>query len=286
MSMSSALAKVTENILRQLESGEALPWRKPWNVPCPMSAGGRRYSGVNRVILSCANFRDHRWVTFNEAKKRGGSIRKGEKGTQVILWKTYQRVEEDETARSGLISQTFTVFNLEQCDGVEVAEAVSPSLFDADIEESLNATIRGFESCPPIKFGGHRACYYPKHDVVQMPFQHHFESPSAYASVMLHELAHSVGHPSRLNRFDPNAPIVKSDTSYGFEEMVAELTSAMICSEIGIIDQGNQNAAYIQSWIRGMKEQKTFLSKASALAERSASFILGRNHDGKNITNT
>ena len=249
-----------------------------------MSAGGRRYSGVNRVILSCADFRDHRWITFNEAKKRGGTIRKGEKGTAVILWKKTRRDEEDETSKNGLISQTFTLFNLEQCDGVEIAETFSPSLFDADILDSLNATIRGFESCPPIKFGGNLACYYPKQDHVQMPHPEHFESASAFASTMLHELAHSVGHPSRLNRFDANSSIDKSGTEYGFEEMVAELTSAMICSELGIIDQGTQNAAYIQSWIRGMKEKKTFLSKASALAERSANLILGRNHDDGYIT--
>ena len=274
--MSSALAKVTEDILRQLESGEQLPWRKPWHVPCPMSAGGRRYSGVNRVILSCQDFRDHRWVTFNEARKRGGTVRKGEKGTQVILWKKYTREEEDEAPKTGLISQTFTVFNLEQCEGIEVAEAVSPSLFDADIEKALNATIRGFESCPPIKFGGNRACYYPKHDLVQMPYQEHFESPSANASVMLHELAHATGHPSRLNRFEADAPIDKSGESLALEELTAELTSALICSELAIIDQGTQNAAYIQSWIREIREKKTFLLKASSLAERSANLILGR----------
>lgn len=274
--MSSALAKITENILRQLESGEGLAWRKPWHVPCPMSAGGRRYSGVNRVILSCQNFREHRWVTFNEARKRGGTVRKGEKGTQVILWKKYNREEEDEAPKTGLISQTFTVFNLEQCEGVEAAESVSPSLFDADIQESLNATIRGFESCPPIKFGGNRACYFPKHDVVQMPYQHHFESPSAYASTMLHELAHSVGHPSRLHRFEADSPIDKSGEGLALEELVAELTSAMICSELGIIDQGTQNAAYIQSWIREIREKKNFLLKASSLAEKSANLILGR----------
>lgn len=274
--MNSALAKVTENILRQLESGEALPWRKPWHVPSPMSLGGRTYSGVNRVILSCSNFRDHRWITFNEAKKRGGSIRKGEKGTAVILWKKTRRGDEDETTKSGLISQTFTVFNLEQCEGIEVAEVVSPSLFDADIEESVNATIRGFESCPPIKFGGNRACYSPKHDVVQMPYQHHFESPSAYASTMLHELSHASGHPSRLHRFEADSTIDKSGEGLALEELVAELTSAMICSELGIIDQGNQNAAYIQSWIREIREKKTFLLRASSLAEKSANLILGR----------
>jgi len=241
-----------------------------------MNVGGRRYSGVNRVILSCASFRDHRWITFQEAKKRNGTIKRGEKGTQVILFKKLRRDEEEETPKGGLIAQTFTVFNLEQCEGLDVSKTVTPSLFDADIEAVVNSSIHGFESCPPINFGGNRACYHPKHDVISMPHPHHFESASAYASVIFHECSHATGRPSRLNRFEHDASIDKSTIEYGFEELVAELSSAMVCAELGIIDEGNQNAAYIQSWIRGMKEKKTFLSRASALAEKSATLILGR----------
>lgn len=241
-----------------------------------MSVNGRRYTGVNRLILSCSHFRDHRWITYVEARKRGGNIRKGEKGTQVILWKKYLREEEDETPKTGLVSQTFTVFNLEQCDGVDIPANITLSLFDNDILDALNATIQIFESCPQIRFGGNQAFYSPKSDLVQMPNVEHFESVSAFASVMLHELGHCCGHPSRLNRFDPHEPLDNSKISYGFEELVAELTSAMVCSELGIIDQGTQNTAYIESWVRGIKEKRAFLSKASALAENSANLILGR----------
>jgi antirestriction protein ArdC len=275
--MSEIYAKVTANILKALESGESLPWRKPWSVPCPANSNGRRYSGVNRVVLSSTDYRDHRCITFNQARSLGGCVRKGEKGTPVVLWKQLSFLDQEEQKpESKLVCQNFTVFNLEQCDGVEISDLEPRQVTDATISEKVNSVLREFATCPPIKYGGDRAFYSPTKDEIRMPHTHHFISDESWASVLLHELGHSCGHPARLNRFSIENSKRDDRIGYAFEELVAELTSAMLCAELGIVGNADQSAAYIQSWIKGFRHKPFFLAQASRRAEKSAAVILGR----------
>ncbi len=275
--MPTIYEKVTQNILRALESGETLPWRKPWSVPCPANSNGRRYSGINRVVLSSTEFRDHRWVTFNQARTLGGNVRKCEKGTPVVLWKQLSFADEEERqVKSGLICQSFTVFNVEQCDGVRIAEIEGRTTTNSTTEEKVNRTLQEFSSCPRVRFGGNCACYSPRADQIRMPHAHNFGSEESWASVFFHELGHSCGHPSRLNRFSIDNATQKCEMRYAFEELVAELTSAMLCAELGIVGNGDQTTAYIQSWIKGFQDKPFFLSQASTRAEKSVALILGR----------
>jgi antirestriction protein ArdC len=275
--MASALAQVTQNIIKALESGETLPWRKPWHVPCPSNAGGRKYSGINRVVLSSTDFRDHRWVTFKQAQSLGGCVMKGEKGTPVILWKEIQPETEDELRNDRkLVCQNFTLFNLDQCQGVGVDGEYVVPLDNPDVLGVAQKTLQDFESGPSVKFGGQRAYYSLRQDAIKIPHAHHFVSSESFASVLFHELGHACGHPSRLNRFSIDKPNPKGEMEYAFEELVAELTSAMLCSELGIVGTGEQNAAYIQCWLKGFKEKQFFLSQASSRAEKSVALILGR----------
>jgi antirestriction protein ArdC len=274
--MASALSLVTQNIIKVLESGEKLPWRKPWHVPSPTNVTGRKYSGINRVVLSSTDFREHRWITFKQAQALGGKVLKGEKGTPVVLWKRLESYLDKELEEGNrLICQNFTVFNIEQCSGIEIPNEDSRVEFSEDILKVVDTTIENFACRPLIKAGGEKAYYSPNKDLVNVPFHHHFNSSADWASTMFHELAHSCGHPSRLNRFSLDNPNPRGKLDYAFEELVAELTSAMLCSELGIIGNGEQNAAYIQSWLKGFKEKQFFLSQASSRAEKSVALILG-----------
>lgn len=275
--MSSTVEKVTQSLVKALESGESLPWRKPWSMPLPANISGRRYSGINRFILSCKEYREPTWVTFNQAKQMGGNIRKGEKGTQVLLFKPLSRMEEDENLiQKSLFSQTFTVFNIAQTEGIAIPEFETNGIQASDIFNTIHQTLKNFESCPPIKFGGERAYYSPIGDYVQMPNPSYFETEAAYASVVAHEISHSTGHPQRLNRFDPENPNPRDGLTYCFEELVAEISASFVLAELGIVGHEYQNAAYIQSWIKGFKEQRYFLAAACSRAEKSAAMILGR----------
>jgi antirestriction protein ArdC len=275
--MSSIFEKVTANILKALESGETLPWRKPWSVPCPSNSNGRRYSGINRVVLSSTDYRDHRWITFKQAQNLGGGVRKGEKGTPVVLWKQLSFLDDEEQQdKSKLVCQGFTVFNLEQCDGVDIKAIETRTATDLTIAEKVNRTIREFATCPAIKYGGNRAYYLPPTDEICLPHVHHFASDETWASVLFHEMGHACGHPSRLNRFSIENPNRDDKMRYAFEELVAELTSAMLCAELGIIGNADQSASYIQSWIKGFRDKPFFLAQASTRAEKSARLILGQ----------
>lgn len=278
--MPSTYDRVTERIVKALESGSPLPWRKPWSSPVPCNASGRKYNGLNRLVLSCTEFPDHRWLTFRQALDLGGNVRKGEKGTPVLLWKQLALDLDDEEGhrKSGMFCQTFTVFNAAQCDGIDLPELHQTQVTSSAIFDKVQTALKNFESCPPIHYGKTSAYYSPSRDEVHMPHPNHFESDAAWANVLLHELAHSTGHASRLGRFAKDGSPTKDKLRYAFEELVAEISASFVLAELGIacpIESDNSHA-YIESWLRGFREKKFFLSTAASRAQGAADMILGQ----------
>lgn len=274
--MSSTYTRITENIIKAIEAagGESLPWRKPWRIPAPCNAlTGRRYRGLNRVVLeSTHDYKEHRWLTFAQAQALGGRIRKGERSTAVVLWK---ETPEDEESERRLLCRTFNVFNVEQVDGLD-----QPALFQSPTTEihpldSAQAILDGFRDCPKTRFGGGCACYIPSRDEIRMPRPEHFTSVEDYFSVAFHEASHASGHPSRLDRFTIRNPQPKGTVQYALEELIAELSSAFLCSEAGISGE-TQHVAYLQSWLKCFRDDASFIMKASSAAQRAADYILGR----------
>lgn len=274
--MSSTYSRITDNIIRAIEAagGESLPWRKPWHVPSACNAlTGRKYRGLNRVVLeSVQDYREHRWLTFAQAQAIGGSVRKGERSTVVVLWK---EAPEDEENERRLLCRTFNVFNIEQVDGLD-----QPSLFQAPAPEhhpldAAQAILDSFKDCPPIRFGGASACYIPSRDQIRMPRPEHFASAEDYFSVAYHEASHATGHASRLDRFTIRNPQPKGTVQYAFEELICELSSAFLCSEAGIYSE-TQHVAYLQSWLKSFRDDASFIVKASSAAQRAADYILSR----------
>src|ERR1700688_3318525 len=130
---SSVYSIVTEQILKQLESGAA-PWHRPWTTHTPKNlVSGRCYRGINVFLLSASGYGSPYWLTFRQTTERGGHVRKGEHGTKVIFWKIGTREVEDTDGdaieRKSIVLRYYTVFNVEQCEGVatpDVAPAVNP----------------------------------------------------------------------------------------------------------------------------------------------------------------
>lgn len=278
--MPSTYDRVTERIVKALESGNPLPWRKPWSNPVPCNASGRKYNGLNRLVLSCTEFPDHRWLTFRQALDLGGNVRKGEKGTPVLLWKQLelQLDDEDTSKKPGLLCQSFTVFNVAQCDGIDLPELHQTQVTSSAIFDKVQSALKNFESCPPIRYGKTSAYYSLRRDEVHMPHPNQFESEAAWANVLLHELAHSTGHSSRLGRFAKDGSPTKDKLRYAFEELVAEISASFVLAELGIacpIESDNSHA-YIESWLRGFREKTFFLSTAASRAQRAADMLLGQ----------
>jgi antirestriction protein ArdC len=266
---------ITARILESLEAG-TVPWRKPWRTETPKNLiSGRDYRGVNVLLLQSTGFASPYWLTFNQARARGGSVKKSERGCPVIFWK----VTDEKTAR-GKREKTFllryyTVFNATQTEGIEIPAPSSCKPFDpmAKCEEVVAA----YKGGPAIEYLGGQACYVPALDRIRMPQREHFDSPTAYYATLFHELTHSTGAVHRLNRKGVVDPIRFGSHGYALEELVAECGAAFLAAHAGIgSDVVPTSAAYIASWIKQLRNEPRWIVDAAAQASKAADLILGK----------
>jgi len=275
--------EVTDRILEALEGG-TVPWRVPWRA-----AGGQRnlqsgkaYRGINAVLTEMTaqafDYPDPFWTTYRAAEKSGGQVRKGEKGTLVTFWKPWEREETDsetgkKAKRRGLILKHYTVFNVAQCDGLEVPKLEVETVDPLEVGEAI---IRDMPDAPPISYGGDSAFYVPASDRIQLPTRDQFENAGRFYAVAFHEMTHSTGHSSRLDRgLDNGALAPFGSADYSREELVAELGSAFLCGSAGIDGDLEQAAAYIDGWRRKLSDDPKLILQAAGKAQKAADFILG-----------
>lgn len=276
-------AMVTERIVELLEQG-VIPWRKPWRP----EAGEHRnlvskkpYRGINVFLLGALGYDSPFWLTYKQAKQLGGSVKKGEKGATVVFWKWLDKKEEDE---SGDLKQVkipmlryYTVFNLEQTEGIP-AEKIPAGEDCAESEvlpiEAAVSLIDSMPQRPAIGHGGNRAYYSPSRDRVQLPNMEQFDMVEEYYCAAFHELAHATGHSSRLDRKEVTGCNPFGSEDYSKEELVAEMTAAYLCGVTGI-EQGTieNSAAYIQGWLKQLKDDRKLVIHAAAAAQKAADFI-------------
>ena len=219
--------------------------------------------------------RDPRWATFLQAKQQGWQIKKGAKGTRVILWKPFEaRAKDDEEnaePKQVFLQRVFTVFHASQIDGISDYQPPVKNEIELCAEAERIIAASGAE----IHYGGDRGCYFPSDDIIQLPERERFYSTAGYYSTALHELIHWTGHQSRLNRKqNPN----KYSREYAFEELVAEIGSMFISAATGIpqTEENFQNdTSYVASWLERMKDDPNVIFKAATEASKAADFILG-----------
>ncbi len=264
--------RVTQKTVEQLKTGTP-PWVKPWTcnglVGMPRNyISGRPYSGINVLLTWLATlehgFRDTRWLTANQIIELGGSF-KGQKATRIIFAKqhTYKPGTDDE--ETFFVQKLYNVFNAEQVSGVAVKPEDPPPPFDARIPD-LEAFIAA--QGVPITHGGDRAFYSPSRDAIVVPHPSNFSSPESYYAVVLHELVHASGHPSRLDR--SGGP--RGTPLYYFEELCAELTAAMMCAEFGL-PECSHHAAYLGHYIELLEDDPKAIFNASRQASQAAAFL-------------
>lgn len=271
---------ITEQIISKLEQGE-IPWRKPWNgaalAPRNLTTG-KPYRGINAFLLACAGFSSPYYLTFKQAQEKGGNIKAGSKGLPVVFWSTVE-VEDRETGEEKEIPfmRYYTVFNIEQCEGIEAPVIVQLEREFNPIEEA-ERIISEMPRCPEIRTGN-KASYSPVFDYVTVPKKELFHVDEAFYSTLFHELGHSTGHVSRLGRKGVTETSFFGSHEYSKEELVAEMTSAFLCGESGIIQSTIDNsAAYIQGWLKALKgkDNKGMVIWAAAQAQKATDFILNR----------
>lgn len=286
ISSTDTYQKITDFVIEQLGKGQVI-WQKGWNaLGLPKNIITRHhYKGWNTFLLNFITmykeYKSPYFITYKQAMDMGGTIRRGEKGYPVVWWATIEKKSEREDETESVAfrkPRTHTVFNIDQTHGIRfpVAEQLLRS-HSAKIKACENI-INEMPRRPLIKHGGDKAYYNVVKDFVSLPRIEQFHSDEEYYKTAFHELAHSTGHSSRLNRKE----LVESDgfgkELYSKEELTAELSSAFLCAICGIRQQALINsAAYIQGWLTRLKNDKRFILKAASQAQAATDYILN-NH--------
>lgn len=280
--------RVTERIIADLEQG-VRSWLKPWHsehaagkITRPLRHNGTPYNGINILLLwgeaLAKGYAAPIWMTYKQAQELGANVRKGEKGSLVVyanrITKTETNEAGEDTEREIPFMKGYTVFNVEQVDGLPAhyyAQPVNP-LPLAERIEAADAFMTGTGAT--INHGGNSAFYAPSRDVVQLPPFEAFKDKESYYATALHELTHWTKAKGRLER-DFSAKRF-GDTGYAREELVAELGAAFLCADLGITPEvRDDHAAYLGHWLSVLKEDKRAIFSAAAHAQRAADYLKG-----------
>jgi len=270
---------ITNIILTKLEEG-TIPWQRPWNTRESMPRNllsKKEYQGINAFILGCQHYSSPYWLTFKQCKDLGGSIRKGEQGTPVVYWNWLEIEEDGEMERKVPFMRYYTVFNVAQCENISAdkmpttAETVNEHI---DKIKQCEGIVDNWNDKPQIKHGKQQACYMPFSDLVHMPTLESFIHSEEYYSTLFHELIHSTGHEKRLNRQGITEIAPFGTPLYSKEELVAEMGAAFLCGFAGIEHATIDNsAAYIQGWLKKLKNDKKLVIIAAAQAQKAVNYI-------------
>lgn len=278
--------EVTARILQELERG-VLPWVKPWsvtpgaNTPCN-AVSGRPYSGCNTILLWMALDRGWptpRFLTFNQAKAAGGTVRGGEHGTKIYFWKPYITKDRspgaaEDDVRKALVMREFSVFNVAQCDGLPEKVVNGPSVMRVRNPDTRDELADDFVAATgaDVREGHGQAMYVPSKDFVGMPAFVAFKGADDFYNTLFHELTHWTGHKDRCAR-DLKARF--GDQAYAAEELVAQLGAAFICAEFAF-DGECQDASYIAHWIQLLKDDAKAFFTAASKAQQAVDFLRGK----------
>ncbi|WP_328803026.1 ArdC family protein [Paenibacillus sp. An7] len=267
---------VTERILELLAAG-VVPWRRPWVVSGAVNwISQRPYRGINTLLLPPGEY-----ATYKQITEAGGSV-KGAKSQIVVFWRWLEK-EDADTGEAEKIPMLryYRVFDIKDCKGIKSKrKEVS---FDHDPIAEAEAIVDRYADAPPIGLASGRAYYMPSPDRVSVPPLQDYPKAEEYYSTLFHELIHSSGHQSRLNRPGIEEYAAFGDENYSKEELIAEIGAAMLCATCGIDNSTIENsAAYIQSWHRKLKNDPTLIVKAAGQAQKATDYILGTTFDEAN----
>ena len=293
---------VFEAVNKQVLDGikkSGMSWFKAWtdsngNIQDPIN-------GVNIFILnataSVEGYASNEWVSFAEAKKLGSNVMKGEKSTIVVHWNVSYKVEDkwfpnltalnkagytEDDAKKLFKLKQFRVFNIAQCSDIQPCREIPTESEDnLDIQpiESAEAIVNGYKNAPKIVERPQGSAYYtPSRDTITMPTKEQFVKRTSiddFYKVLFHEMIHSTGHSTRLDR--KLVGVTADKVSYSKEELVAEI-GAMYLTSIANLnpkDHERQSQAYINGWIKFIKSshEKALIS-AMTQARKGVDLIL------------
>ena len=288
----SIFDRVTQKIIADLEQG-VRPWQKPWSgdnaaprIIRPLRHNGEAYNGVNVLLLwdsALTNgFQSPTWMTYNQAEEYGAHVRKGEKASFVVYANKVTKTETDtktgeELERQIPFMRGYNVFNAEQIEGLPEKFLFKPEPLDAPASVRRLENVDHFitNTGAVVRHGGDKAFYSQGSDHIQMPFIEAFKDGESYYATLLHETTHWTKREDRLNR--NFGRVVWGDEGYAKEELVAEIGSAFLCADLGITPEIREDhAAYIESWLKALKNDKKLIFTAATHATRAVEYLKGK----------
>ena len=285
--MTNIYDAVTNKIVEQLENGKGLKqWVKPWITGGPRNfTSGHAYRGLLNLMLlgfesMAKGYEYPLWASFKQIKKAGGSVKAGERATQIIFSKelvgetantTNTDLEEPTKKQKYRVFRLCPVFNVAQSDidPAKYAEKFPVSVVhEHEPSESAIRFIAGIDH--KVQFGWDMACYVPAIDTIQLPDQDRFMSFADYTSTHLHELLHWSGSKDRLNRLTGAA---FGSPDYAKEELVAELGAAFLTAELGVDSDRVQHPSYLANWLQALKQDPKFIFSVASLSKAAVDFL-------------
>lgn len=273
---------VNKIIFAELEKG-IIPWKRPWLVNFPINlASKKEYQGFNWWLLMLIqeekNYKSNIWATFNQINIFKGKIKKGEHSTPVVFWNILEiKTDKIDTKGKAIVKKIpllryYKVFNLDQTEGIKMEDT------KISIENNYtgDSIISKYQKQVSIRYIGNEAYYSPINDKINIPNRKQFTSNSEFYATNFHEMVHSTGHLKRLNRFNQEGyNHIHGSEDYSKEELIAEMGSAYLCAKVKILPNIVKNhTAYLQNWLKALKNDKTLLVSAAGKAQRAVEFIL------------
>lgn len=278
MKATDVMADIVDRLIAEIDNG-AQQWRMPWNTASGLphnAVTGNAYRGANILALwlesLICGYTSNGWATYKQWQSIDAQVRKGETGTRLIRWvdKKVDPVADtpvgDEAKRSQLIPVAFTVFHLSQCDIANNTTTVKPT------PRHHGNFAHFFDAIPAvIRWGAGNPCYVPHLDEIRMPDWDAFHTTAAGHATLAHELAHWTGHRERLDR---DLTGRYGDDSYAMEELIAEMSAAFTCAEVGIAPAiRDDHAPYLAHWLRVLRAEPRHLWSVASAAQAATDHL-------------
>lgn len=280
--------EVSDRIIEAIEHGE-IPWLKPWvgTLDGAIShATGKPYSIINQLLLG----KPGEWLTFEQCKKEGGHVKKGAKSRIVVFWKIMTTDKTDANGHPVLnasgehvtvqfpVLKYFRVFHISDCEGI-TPRMKEPESFNNNPIEAAERVLHDYIEREHIGLyieRSNRAFYRPSTDEIHLPLLEQFEQVAEFYSTAFHEATHSTGHEKRLNRLASTDDAASGLESYSKEELVAEIGACAIMNRLGIETASTfrNSAAYVQGWLKALRNDKRMIVSAAGKAEKAVQLIM------------
>ena len=286
MKLEGYTALFAERLIAALKQGTA-PWQRPWEpgeLHAPTNGTTSHiYTGSNSLMLRLsamlAGYEDQRWAGFHQILKAGGRVRKGEKGTPVLVWRDRKQrddndkptSEEETEDKRSFYAAFHYVFNVAQADDWDLPglERKPPIWTPREIVEQVRE-----DSCVKVQHIHQGQAYYiPSRDTVIMPERHQFPTRSGYEHTLLHELSHATMHESRLDRADARSEGKKGQAGYAIEELRAEISAMLLGEKLDVGHSPRHGEAYVANWIQALENDPEQVRRAAGEADRIARWL-------------